>query len=989
MVLLAWAFAVAAVNCQAAPALLRAAVFSDRPPGGDETFAREIAGQVSAAGYAVEFIGVSALTNISTLSVERLDLLVLPKAQSLPAVAAPAIEGYVKQGGDLLALGLPAWESALFDLNGQWVSRKSIDTTLATQKPQHLIFDFAYADLSLWRRTTDNASSTARHEVVADGDGKTLHVAIEKITGWDTFMSPALTHSFPPGHTLTCFRAKGTSQTRQLALEWTERDGSRWIATVDLTPEWKNYALPPEAFKAWEPPPIRRGKGDCFQPENGAHFVVGLAHSHTALESGPYEYWVADIGTAPSPFGNARLPDQFNPPHLESISPGYQFFPITTPVKIGSAETGRAFTSAVTEKLVGIHPRPRGVGFNQNRAYRWEPLLAAHDARNEDYRGAVAALLVHVQAPFRGGVWAVFTPSETEFYRQPVVKECLRQTLARMRRGVFLTEGGAESFTVFEDQPVSVGARAVNFGLQRQNSLALRVRAKPVSGKGEFFPTGSLLAVSPGETAESSEMWQPERWPAGGWQVVSELFADGQLVDQISHDLHVWRPKPKPHFIEARDGGFWLHGKPWKLNGVNYMPSSGIGLANWRHFEHWVGRGAYDPEVIERDLRRIKAMNLNSVSVFIYHESLGAQHMLDFLRRCDAHDLKVNLSLRPGTPLDFHWSEVKEMIETLRLAQNDTVFAYDLAWEPRHEARSLQTDYAMLWPAWVEKRYANVELARKAWGVGEADFTFEISDFKSLAAPPMKWFTQDGPWRRLVADYRLFLDDLLREKYAEARRLVKSIDPNHPVSFRMQHAGDATFNWDAFLPYDFYGLADAVDVWEPEAYGRIGDWEKVKPGRFTADYARLCDATKPVVWAEMGYTVWDNQHMRPAPEKLEFQARCFSDFYRMMTESSADGIFFWWYPGGYRLNERSDFGIVNPDGTDRPVTKIIREQGAKFLAARKPDAKPDHWITVDRDRDARGLFGIYEAVKDEYWDAIAAGKTPGLKWAKKPGQPAP
>ena len=99
---------------------------------------------------------------------------------------------------------------------------------------------------------------------------------------------------------------------------------------------------------------------------------------------------------------------------------------------------------------------------------------------------------------------------------------------------------------------------------------------------------------------------------------------------------------------------------------------------------HWVGRGAYDPEVIERDLRRIKAMNLNAVSVFIHHESLGAQHLLDLLRRCEALGLHVNQSLRPGTPMDFQWRQMKELIEYYKLAQNDTVFAYDLAWEPSH-----------------------------------------------------------------------------------------------------------------------------------------------------------------------------------------------------------------------------------------------------------------------------------------------------------------
>jgi hypothetical protein len=41
----------------------RAAVFNDRWTRHDETFARDIARQVSAAGYTVEFVGVTSLTN--------------------------------------------------------------------------------------------------------------------------------------------------------------------------------------------------------------------------------------------------------------------------------------------------------------------------------------------------------------------------------------------------------------------------------------------------------------------------------------------------------------------------------------------------------------------------------------------------------------------------------------------------------------------------------------------------------------------------------------------------------------------------------------------------------------------------------------------------------------------------------------------------------------------------------------------------------------
>ena len=41
---------------------------------------------------------------------------------------------------------------------------------------------------------------------------------------------------------------------------------------------------------------------------------------------------------------------------------------------------------------------------------------------------------------------------------------------------------------------------------------------------------------------------------------------------------------------------------------------------------------------------------------------------------------------------------------------------------------------------------------------------------------------------------------------------------------------------------------------------------------------------------------------------------------RLLIESGADGVYFWWYPGGFRVNENSDYGIINPDGTDQRST---------------------------------------------------------------------
>jgi hypothetical protein len=182
------------------------------------------------------------------------------------------------------------------------------------------------------------------------------------------------------------------------------------------------------------------------------------------------------------------------------------------------------------------------------------------------------------------------------------------------------------------------------------------------------------------------------------------------------------------------------------------------------------------------------------------------------------------------------------------------------------------------------------------------------------------------------------------------------------------------------LPYDYPYLATGVDIIEPEGYGRIGDWEKVKPGWFEYEYARWAAPQHPVMWAEAGVHAWDVTAGTSTPKLLEIQGKFYGDFYRMLISSGADGIFWWWYPGGFRFGENSDYGIINPDGTDRECSKSIRENGPKFING--PDAKPvDTWIEIDRDLHANGVVGIYTAAKDAFWKAIDEGHVPGLKTA--------
>jgi len=133
-----------------------------------------------------------------------------------------------------------------------------------------------------------------------------------------------------------------------------------------------------------------------------------------------------------------------------------------------------------------------------------------------------------------------------------------------------------------------------------------------------------------------------------------------------------------------------------------------------------------------------------------------------------------------------------------------------------------------------------------------------------------------------------------------------------------------------------------------------------------------------MIWAEAGVNIWDPGRMTQSEFRAEFAGEAYENFYKMLTSSCADGVFYWWYPGGYRCGENSDFGIINPDGTDREVTKVIRANGQRFIDG--PSARPvDHWIEIDRDADPAGATGIYDAVKDEFWKAIEDGETPGLR----------
>ena len=358
----------------------------------------------------------------------------------------------------------------------------------------------------------------------------------------------------------------------------------------------------------------------------------------------------------------------------------------------------------------------------------------------------------------------------------------------------------------------------------------------------------------------------------GAFTVRTELCQNGRVVDALSHPLTFWRPKPPAEraWVTAHDGCFWLAGKRWAPNGVNYMPSSGIGLEDNDTRELDRREGLRPGHLAMRTSPASTSLGMNSISVFIHRSSMEARNLFDLLaRRQDWHHLKVNLSLRPhADPFDFNWNEVRGMITYYRLPECDTIFAYDLAsgapdWSLRAELLQRPVAESSTTRSGRSGSSSATAPSQTPRPIGRTHSTY--SERRGDRSSD-RMLEVNGPYLRMVAAYRRFVDDLASRAYGRAARLIRGLDPHHLFGFRMNTAGDPTAAPREF-PFDFRGLGRALDIVEPEGYGRQGDWNRVRDGAFTVAYSRYAaPRPPPVMWSEFEVSTWSGSNfLQPNP----------------------------------------------------------------------------------------------------------------------------
>jgi len=899
---------------------------------------------------------------------DDIGLLVLPHTRRLPLGLAAEIDAYLRRGGNAIFLGGPFGDETLVRSEGQWLS---VAEALAATPTERVFSAFSASEAEAWVRNHGPEDQASTRSVEASGPprgGAALRVQAEALRGWDTIGRDFEASPFEAGQTLTCFWAKGGPRTTHLTLEWQERDGSRWMTAVRLTREWRRYVLSPGDFAYWPDGAAvgRGGAGDSFHPERAWRFACGLAKSHSPLPDGPHVYWFADLGAARPPFPLAAA----SAPIIEAVSPAYKTFEPTTVARLQPAsELAEPGVLAPPSTVRCALPRSRGLGLKGARMGRWIPLLSALDAKGED-RGCVASLFVSMADPYPDAAWGVLGIEDPAYLtgHWDRLEPLVRQMVRRLATGVYLAKAGSDQFAYLPDEKPLLGGQIANRS-GAAHDLDLRVTVTPAGREAAPFRRTWSLNAAPGTLSGASTEWQQAVEP-GAYQVQVELLRGEMSVDAITQEfVRLPEPQAEPsEFVTVRDGDFHLGGKPWHPHGINYWPSNATGLEPAAYWLHWLHPSNYDPAIAARDLRALESLKLNSVSIVLGdREHLPA--CLHFLYLCRQHGVRANVFLGGGDPLGQNVQHAREIIEAGRLAQNPTIWAWDIAWEPHFGAYDRRRALDPQWAAWIEERYGSLAAAEADWGCA-APRTPE----GTVTGPSQEQILTDGPHRVMVAAYRRCLDDLVSASYGRWARTVRAIDPRHLIGVRSGYGGTGQPGIDPQMPFDLVSGAKHLNFVSPEGYGLGGPWESFEQGGFTTEYARYAGGGKPVFWAEIGMSV----HPEYTPERLEAQRLLYEHLYRMVIWSGASGSAGWWFPGGFRVGENSDYGIMHPDGSPRPSALEARDWAA-HVAKSRPAREPQAWLTIDRDAHPRGYSQVWLSGRDGYVRLRRLGRRVGLR----------
>jgi len=698
---------------------------------------------------------------------------------------------------------------------------------------------------------------------------------------------------------------------------------------------------------------------------------------------------------------------------IEGFTPSYKIYPLYGVKRFMTEPDQVIFSSSIkTDQPLNVicpNARPHGAGWNNDRQNRYIPIVQAmgeneitegepdviSTGRAEGRRGAAAFFMLSmakgrcnvtngtrpgsVSSINVGSAAASIGITNQDLLSIPGAEKLLLSMISRMQQGLYLFEGGSNKFVCKKNENVVLGARILNIS-QDFKQVVVRFTIKQ-QDKIIFLQEEKVL-TTPRNLSDVTVSWKTKS-VENECKIIVELIVDNAVYDNITHDINILGEKTaKPdEFVTVKGDNFYLKGEPWYPVAINYWPHFYPGLEPTDYWSGWLDKSIYDPLEVERDLSYLESMGINCLFTRldgnVFDRSI--QPLKDFLLRCERHGMKLGLSYcNASCPVNYSHEAMKKLIDEAGLAYNPTIFCYDIAWEIGYQFMDkLYIEYwDDEWAKWIAERYGSIENAERDWGMPvsrKADGT--------ITAPDPRLFRKDGAWRIMVAAYRRFMDDYISSLWNKAVNDIRKLDPNHLITYRQGPLSPQDVSFSATNKH--------IDFVCPEGYHITNDDDGFNIACFSSRYLDHLTGGKPIVWSEYGTSLtglawkknlqWDHDRILPYESKIEEQTSYMELFHKMIKETMVNGSAPWWWPGGFRRVEMSDFGIIGPDGVLRPAGKRYVEYVPVFKRPRsRPE--PEVWVTVDRDAHAGGNWHIcFNEGKEAYAKAAREGKWLGVR----------
>lgn len=945
------------------------------------------------------------------------DLVIVIGVNTMPYQAANAMKTYLEQDGRVLLLGGPAMEKP-YEWNGTTVSlstyRKNVINALSTANKK-LLLDVSALNPTQWPadNSTDYKTDNAAQQSIAKGTGTSpvpdyITHTVQNLNEWAIIeCTPSNVTALTNPNVIYFYAKPDDEDTGIFTFEIQENDDqeTRWYVDVAFTSDdWELYALLPEDFKWFEGDREKRTEDPDFSKIELLR--IGHAISHSGSSSGSHVYSIGDVMIAKVEDEGFRGSVEFTNFKLDGVKPLYEQYPITNAASI-KADAGQVFVTdrtytipSGTNALVSRYPGITGAGYDKDTDIRFVPLLTVKDSKG--YTAGYAAWLdiystvSKANGTREGAMVGYFGPNTSLFYDTNGIAAVV-ETATVMMRNTFLVDGGTNEYTYLpEDDIITAGVKYVMNGDDEEEDVTATVSLYDANNKLlARYTSNDTLGVDLSNSVMAVE-GAYKRTQGTPTKAVATLSVGDQVIDSITQEIKYWAPKAAgDRSYITTDGGYFKKKDGSIINffGINYFPTNTAAAPEKTEYtklsstyDNFLSNGAYSPEVILNDLKRIKNdIGMNAVAIQTSADAIkNNNNLVDFLRMCQELGIYVDIYLGSHAyPLkDYDPNTVETMIKRLHLDENDNIIAYDIAWEERignylgggggsSNGRYIgRADWDDEWVDWVTVQYGSVSAALTAWGnptglnASNIVITDEIMDNTTTT------------YQKVMNAYYRFLDDMVSTLMHKNFTHVQSMAPNQLISFRMSMSGSylrGTNHKPSVSYFDFQSLATSMDFMQPEGYrlGTTATGYYPEQVMFANAYARYTKPNAPVVWKEYGKSTWaksedSNFYSTRASNQAALTAA--QNYYSTTLEycfrSYTSGMFCWWSVPGYRLNETSDYGVWNPDGSDRgTITGLLRTYATKFI---NQGARTNNkYIQVDREDYVGGLFGMFDTLKTQ------------------------